>query len=97
MKKFLGYCYLYVKIIMADGEVVCSTADFDFSKPLTEEFFENFLNNYFTVYSGLGFNPVSAEYITKEEYDKLDKENNSIGTYSVSWDHDKTYVNGEEI
>ena len=96
--KLLGYCYLYVKVTMADGTVASSTADFDFAKPLTEEFFENFLNNYISVYSGLGFNPVSAEYISKEEYDKLNQDDDdSMGTYSVAWDHNKTFVNGEEI
>lgn len=72
-----GELELYLFLVFEDETSTIATFKGDFSKPVTQEFFDLFANRAAAYYEEQGFVVKGAKYISKENYEKIKDEYSS--------------------
>lgn len=80
-----GYfsCYLYLEF--SDDTATICAAEMDFSKPLTQNVFDDIANSYKNYYEKLGKKVTAAKFVTKEDYERFEEKYSDEGSVTVSW------------
>ncbi|MED9905268.1 MAG: hypothetical protein UFG06_13945 [Lachnospiraceae bacterium] len=80
---FLGYVQLFVRIESSNRETSYLEFHSDFTKPITRKFFRIFKKAVKKDMCGIGVHATKISFVTKEEYESRDKQNEK--TITCTW------------